>query len=297
MFARVTPAKKRCTLSTSRWSPVSSEHSAVSLSDVTLPEDPWLHVTRDSELHTPPAMPYTPKPVDYSVSSEWSYRGENSVTRRSPIYTIPEDARRLTETSSPPPLPPRRNIATQTANTLDATTYVHTHESRVENSRLTNCQQTVFASNNDIIINELADYSVCLNGDTAIHRVVRIRGDFEIAPLSGRFVATQILYPTQPTRCECCTSLSSNDDIYECMCRSERVYSSITRLADSHWLAEVSRDVLRVKEGVVSRFFAGRLNLCVFNNTDHSVKILSGSPIAFHVTRAIPYHSQLDNAN
>ena len=43
MFSRdfVLGAKKRCMSNTSRWSPISSEHSNISLSDVALPEDPW----------------------------------------------------------------------------------------------------------------------------------------------------------------------------------------------------------------------------------------------------------------
>ena len=291
MFPRdFTQAKKRCVVSASRWSPNSSDHSHVSLTDVALPEDSWPIATRDDTLHTPPAIPFISKTSDHSAPSRWTYRSEDDATRRSPIYMQPEDNRRC-DTSSPPPLPPRRSAATQTACSIpsNVTTKATPAGLWTENSRFTSCRQTIF-DDTDVVISTSADYAICSNGDSAISRVVRISGDFEIAALSGLFVPTQILYPTLSTRCECCTTQSNNsDDVYQCMCRTERVYSCISMLDNDHWLAKISHDVLRVKEGVVSRYFAGRLSLCLFNNTHHSVKVLSGSPIALHITRVVPY--------
>ena len=296
MFSRdfMLGAKKRCMSNTSRWSPISSEHSNISLSDVTLPEDSWPNGTRNDMLQTPPAIPFISKIDACSAPSRWTYQSEDNVTRRSPVYVLPEDDyQRVATSPPPPPLPPRQSIGTQTiCNTASVAVQSTSPGLRTENSRFINPRQAIFDAT-DVVINTSTDYATCSNADAAISRVVRIRGDFEIAALSGVFVPTQILYPSLSTRCECCTTRfdSSEDNAYHYMCRIERVYSSITMLGNDHWLSKISRDVLRVKEGIVSKYFAGRLNLCVFNNANYPVKVLSGSPIALHTTRVVPYCS------
>ena len=231
------------------------------------------------------------KKIDDSPTcgSQWRYQDFDENACLSPQHLQPP-------ASPPPPIPPRRHVSTQTSinsGPVDLSTLL--------TKPVTVCQSTVTQTNKsvdldtlstnipkDVVINKAVDRSVCTHG-AYIERVVKTQADVQIDAKCGRLVSTQIVYPSQVVDCECGrNSLNTGRSTYVCMCRPVEIYSRVTTL-DKHWLSDVSRTVIIIKEGVVSTGFVGRLHLYVFNNTTNSVKLMSGTPVAIHQTKLFEY--------